>query len=64
MKRHHLHLFTFAAIALLVGVSISGGPVVWAVAVMLAPLLIAMYLTSRGVVHHGQFVAHNDHFKR
>lgn len=50
MKHHH-HPITWALLALLIGLSISGGPVVWAVLVMISPLVIGMLLTARSVAH-------------
>lgn len=62
MKHHHPHIFAITAGVLLIGLSISGGPVVWAMLVMVAPLVAIMYFTARGTVHHG--APHPSNFRQ
>ena len=52
MDRQHTHVpvFTLVIVSLLIGLSISGGPVVWAVIVMLSPLAV-LYAIARSAHH-------------
>lgn len=69
MKHNHPPVISMVLLALIIGLSISGGPVIWAVMVMLAPLALAMYFTTRGMVHGshpdagGHAIRHNSHFQ-
>lgn len=59
MRHGHPSILVLLITALLVGVSISAGPVAWVVLVMVSPLIIMMMLTARGVTHgSGHPVAH------
>lgn len=50
----HVPYVTLGVVALLVGLSISGGPVVWAVLMMFSPLVVLWWLARAGhtMTHH------------
>jgi hypothetical protein len=58
MKHSHPSILVLMATALFIGVSISAGPVVWAVLVMVSPLVVIMIWTSRGAAHGNGGMSH------
>jgi hypothetical protein len=51
MKHDHPPIHVFAITALVIGLSISGGPIVWAVLIMASPLILIFMM--RGMAHRG-----------
>lgn len=67
MRHGHPSILLLAVTALVVGASISAGPVVWAFLAMAGPLIAIMLLTSRSVAHpnaHPGAVGHAAELRR
>jgi hypothetical protein len=63
MTRDHLPIHVYAITALVVGLAISGGPIVWALLVMASPLLLFAMMrrpAHRTLVHAKAERAHTD----
>ena len=61
MKRRHPPVLVLSIAVLLIGLSVSGGPFVWAVLAILGPLAIMMIFATAGAAHGSPVVPRAEH---